>query len=154
FKSLGLQPGGKNGYFQPFSATTGARLKGKNAFHVQNGDAKSELKLNQEYVPFSFSASGEVTGPVVFVGYGITAEEFNYDDYAGLDAQDKIVVILRYEPAGFAAKSGHTGMTQYAQFITKAINARNHGAKAVVLVNGKLEGKEEDLLTRFGSVSG
>ena len=38
--------------------------------------------------------------------------------------------------------------------ITKAINARNHGAKAVVLVNGKLGDGEEDLLTRFGSVSG
>jgi hypothetical protein len=38
--------------------------------------------------------------------------------------------------------------------ITKAINARNHGAKAVVLLNGKLGDGEEDLLTRFGSVSG
>jgi hypothetical protein len=38
--------------------------------------------------------------------------------------------------------------------ITKAINARNHGARAVVMVNGKLGDGEEDLLTRFGSVSG
>ena len=38
--------------------------------------------------------------------------------------------------------------------MTKAINARNHGAKALVLVNGKLGDGEEDLLTRFGSVSG
>src|SRR5262249_50827956 len=41
-----------------------------------------------------------------------------------------------------------------SQLVTKAINARNHGAKAVLLVNGKLEHGEEDLLTRFGSVSG
>src|SRR5205085_2990912 len=46
------------------------------------------------------------------------------------------------------------GMTQHAQLINKAINARNHGAKGVVLVNGKLAPGEEDLLTRFGSVSG
>jgi hypothetical protein len=45
-------------------------------------------------------------------------------------------------------------MTQHSQLITKAINARNHGAKAVVLINGKLGDGEEDLLTRFGSVSG
>ena len=63
-------------------------------------------------------------------------------------------MVLRYEPAGFAAKSGNHGLTQHSQLITKAINARNHGAKAVVLVNGKLGDGEEDLLTRFGSVSG
>ena len=45
-------------------------------------------------------------------------------------------------------------MTQHSQLVTKAINARNHGAKALVLVNGKLGDGEEDLLTRFGSVSG
>jgi hypothetical protein len=62
--------------------------------------------------------------------------------------------VLRYEPSGFAAKSGNHGLTQHSQLITKVINARNHGAKALVLVNGKLGDGEEDLLTRFGSVSG
>ncbi len=98
--------------------------------------------------------SGQVSAPVVFAGYGATAEEFHYDDYAGIDVKDKIVVLLRYEPSGFAGKSGNQGLTQHAQLITKAINARNHGAKAVVVLNGKLGDGEEDLLTRFGSVSG
>src|SRR5207344_1477848 len=102
----------------------------------------------------SFSASGEEAGPMVFAGYGATAPEFGYDDYAHLDVKGKIVVILRYEPAGFAAKSGNAGLTQHSQLITKAINARNHGAKAVILVNGKLGDNEEDLLMRFGGVSG
>jgi len=105
-------------------------------------------------VPFSFSSSGQAAAPVVFAGYGATAGEFGYDDYAGLDVQGKIVVLLRYEPTGFAAKGGHQGLTQHAALITKAINARNHGAKAVVVINGKLGDGEEDLLTRFGSVSG
>ena len=90
----------------------------------------------------------------MFAGYGVTAEEFGYDDYAGLDVKDKVVLVLRYEPAGFAAKSGNQGLTNHAQFITKAINARNHGAKAIILVNGKLNEGEQDLLTRFGSVNG
>jgi len=42
-------------------------------------------------------------------------------------------------------------MTQHSQLVTKAINARNHGAKALVLVNGKLGDGEEDLLTRFAA---
>ncbi len=154
FRSLGLQPAGTKSYFQPFSVITGAKLKGSNRLEVQDGSAKQELKLNQDFVPFSFSSSGEISGPVVFAGYGASAPEFNYDDYAHLDVKDKIVVLLRYEPSGFAARSGHAGLTRHSQLITKAINARNHGAKAVILVNGKLGDGEEDLLTRFGSVSG
>ena len=150
FKSLGLEPAGTNSYFQPFTLVTGARLKDDNHFQVDS----TELKLNQEFVPFSFSASGVASAPVVFASYGASASEFSYDDYDGIDVKDKIVLVLRYEPSGFAAKSGNNGMTQHAQLIAKAINARNHGAKAVVLINGKLGGGEEDLLTRFGSVSG
>jgi hypothetical protein len=154
YKALGLEPAGTNGYLQPFTVITGAQIKGKNHFAVHDKSAKTELNLDQDYVPFSFSASGSAAGQMVFAGYGASADEFGYDDYAGLDVKDKIVVLLRSEPPGFAAKSGNTGLTQHSQLVTKAINARNHGAKAVVFVNGKLQPGEEDLLTRFGSVSG
>jgi len=154
YRSLGLQPAGTKSFFQPFTVITGAKLKEGNRLEVENGKSKHGLKLNQDFVPFSFSAAGEVAGPMVFAGYGATAPEFGYDDYAHLDVKDKIVVILRYEPANFAAKSGNAGPTQHSQLITKAINARNHGAKAVILVNGQLGENEEDLLTKFGSVNG
>ncbi len=154
FKSLGLEPAGTNSYLQPFTVITGAQLKGNNHFVVQAGAQKKELRAKQNFVPFSFSSSGTAQGPLVFAGYGVSADEFQYDDYAGIDVKDKIVVVLRYEPASFAAKTGNHGMTQHSQLISKAINARNHGAKAIVLVNGKLGDGEEDLLTRFGSVSG
>ncbi len=154
YKQLGLDPAGVKGYAQPFSVITGAKLKSDNHLKVENAGAKSDLKINQDFVPFSFSSSGQVAAPVVFAGYGATADEFHYDDYAGLDVNDKIVIVLRYEPSGFAEKGGHQGLTQHSQLITKAINARNHGAKAVVVLNGKLGDGEEDLLTRFGSVSG
>ena len=154
YKQLGLKPAGTNSYYQPFTVITGAKLKSHNRIVVENGGQKTDLKLNQDFVPFSFSSSDNVAAPLVFAGFGATAEEFGYDDYAGIDVKDKIVVLLRYEPEGFAVKSGNNGLTRHAQLITKAINARNHGAKAVVLVNGKLGDGEEDLLTRFGSVSG
>jgi hypothetical protein len=154
YKNLGIEPAGTNGYRQPFSVITGAKLAGHNEFYEQVGGTKKDLKLNAEFVPFSFSSSGEVTAPVVFAGYGASADEFGYDDYAGIDVKDKIVVLLRYEPAGFATKSGNQGLTTHASMITKAINARNHGAKAVVIVNGKIGDSEEDQLTRFGSVNG
>jgi aminopeptidase YwaD len=154
YKELKISPSGTHGYLQPFTLITGAKLKSDNRFMVINGDTKKDLKTNQDFVPFSFSSSGQVEGSVVFAGYGVTAEEYQYDDYANLDVKDKIVVVLRYEPTAFAAKSGEQGLTHHSQMITKAINARNHGARAIVLVNGKLGDGEEDLLTRFGSVSG
>src|SRR6516165_12674981 len=93
YKSLGLAPAGRHGYLEPFTVTTGAKLRGKNHLLVQNGDVKTKLKLNQDYVPFSYSGSGAVNSSLVFAGYGVTAEEFGYDDYAGLDVKDKIVLV-------------------------------------------------------------
>jgi aminopeptidase YwaD len=154
YKELNIPPAGSHGYLQPFTLITGARLKSHNALLVVSGDSRRYLTSSQDFVPFSFSSSGQVAGSVVFAGYGITADEYQYDDYANLDVKDKIVVVLRYEPTAFAAKSGNQGLTHHSQMITKAINARNHGARAVVMVNGKLGDGEEDLLTRFGSVSG
>jgi aminopeptidase YwaD len=141
YKELKIAPAGTHGYRQPFTLITGARLKSDNKLVVVNAGTRKDLKTNQDFVPFSFSSSGQVEGGVVFAGYGITADEYQYDDYAGLDVKGKIVVVLRYEPASFAAKSGNQGLTHHSQMITKA-------------VNGKLGDGEEDLLTRFGSVSG
>ena len=145
FKRLGLAPAGVNGtYRQPFTVTTGAKLKGKNHLVVQENGKERPLKLNEDYIPLSFSSVGTVSGPLVFAGYGASADEFGYDDYMHFDVKDKLVVVLRYEPATFEEKSGKQGKTHHSHLITKAINAKLHGAKAVVLVNGKLEPKEED----------
>ena len=154
YKSLGLEPAGTKGFLQPFTVTTGAKLKSDNHAAIKSSAGKTDLQVDRDFVPFSFSSSGTATATMVFVGYGATAPEFQYDDYDGLDVKDKVVVMLRYEPESFAEKSGRNGLTQHSQLITKAINARNHGAKAVLLVNGKLGDGEEDLLPRFGSTSG
>src|SRR5277367_4622211 len=98
YKTLGLQPAGSNGYVQPFTVTTGAKLKSDNSLVVVNSSTKQPLAINHDFEPISFSSSGSFTGPMVFVGYGASADEFHYDDYAGVEVKDKIVVLLRYEP--------------------------------------------------------
>jgi hypothetical protein len=50
------------------------------------------------FQPFSLSTGARASGEVVFAGYGITAPELNYDDYASLDVQDKIVLVMTHEP--------------------------------------------------------
>jgi hypothetical protein len=155
FKRLGLEPKGEGGsYRQPFQVTTGAKLREDNRLTVVVDGTEHKLKLREDYIPLSFSAVDSVSGPVVFAGYGASAEEFGYDDYTHLDVKDKIVLVLRGEPPLFQEKSGRQGPTHHSHIITKAINARTRGAKAVVLVNGALGKGEEDLLLRFEQMEG
>lgn len=156
FKALGLQPAGDNGtYRQSLQVTTGARPGSGNQLEVTADKQASSLRLNSDYRPLSFSSNGEVNGPVVFGGYGVTAPEFHYDDYGHIDVKDKIVVVLRYEPESFhkGRESKERAWTHHATLVSKAINARNHGAKGLILVNGDA-GKDKDTLIRFGSVAG
>lgn len=155
YKSLGLEPAGVAGsYLQPFTVITGSQLEPDSRLHILQGTTKTELRLKQDFIPFSFSASDTANGQVVFAGYGISASEFGYDDYENLDVKGKIVLVLRYEPTGFAAKHSGANLTSHADLITKAINARNHGAKALVLINGNLPHGEEDALMKFGEIHG
>ena len=157
FKTFGLQPGGEDGsFFQPFSVTTGARMGENNLFSLTEDGEQRGLEPESDYIPLNFSSSGDVSGQVVFAGYGVSADEFSYDDYTHFDVKDKIVVVLRYEPEGLGREQGfrERRRTFHAHLITKAINARNRGAKAVVLVNGALDSGEADTLLKFGAVAG
>jgi hypothetical protein len=84
FKRDGLRPAGDQGtYLQHFTITVGANLGPKNSVsYTEDGKPKS-LTLKEDFLPFSFSESLEVRAPLVFAGFGITAGEFNYDDYKG-----------------------------------------------------------------------
>jgi hypothetical protein len=164
FRHAGLEPlssEGKDPYFQYFTVTVGAELGTANRASVRSGSSHSELRLKEEWLPFNYSESGAVSAPLAFAGFGITAPEYNYDDYAHLDANDKVVIVLRNEPQKDDEKSVFDGRqpTQYSALIHKAINARNHGAKAMILVNdapSSLPGvpPEEDRLMPFDSLSG
>ncbi|MDP8979140.1 MAG: M20/M25/M40 family metallo-hydrolase [Acidobacteriota bacterium] len=84
----------------------------------------------------NFPSDVTVAGSVVFAGYGITAPELHYDDYAGLDARGKIVLVFDHEPQENDPKSifNGTGNTRYATSRVKLLNAQKHGAVAVLLV--------------------
>jgi hypothetical protein len=78
----------------------------------------------------------DLTLDVVFAGFGITAPEFGYDDYAGLDVRGKAVLVFDHEPQEHdpASVFHGTGFTLHANAWTKTLNARRHGAAAVLLV--------------------
>jgi hypothetical protein len=87
-------------------------------------------------VSSSFRENVDASGGLVYVGYGITAPELNYDDYAGIDARGKIVVLMEHEPQEDDPKSifNGTGNTRYATSRVKLLNAQRHGAIAVLLM--------------------
>lgn len=78
----------------------------------------------------------DLTAPVVFAGYGITAPELGYDDYKGIDAKGKIVFVYDHEPQEDNPESifNGTGNTRYATTRVKLVNAQAHGAVALVVV--------------------
>ena len=132
---LGLKPGGDDGtYFQRFEVTTGVAVGEPCAIAV----GEKRFPVGDHFQPLGFSNNGTLTAPVVFAGYGITAPGFDYDDYAGLDVRDKLVLVLSNEPGEMDSTSRFDGSvnTPHAEVRTKAINAREHGALGLLVVNG------------------
>jgi len=133
FRKAGLKPAGDNNtYFQSFEVTTGTSLGAKNELSV----AGTALKIDDDFVPIAFSDTAAFDGPMIFAGYGITAPEYKYDDYASIDATNKIVVVFGHEPQELDPKSifAGTDFTPYASYVNKTINARMHGAKGIVFI--------------------
>ncbi|MBI2818930.1 MAG: M28 family peptidase [Acidobacteria bacterium] len=155
FRETGLEPL-SGGFFQSFTASTGAELGTNNQLVAFEPESKT-YRLRRDFIPLSFSSSGETKGAVVFVGYGITAPEYNYDDYEGVDVRGKIVLMLRHEPQENDEASVFRGrqLTRHAEFVRKAINARNHGATAGVIVDDPVNHSHSaDRLVPFGTSSG
>ncbi|MBI1750413.1 MAG: M20/M25/M40 family metallo-hydrolase [Acidobacteria bacterium] len=156
FKRDGLEPLAGKSYFQKFRVTVGAELGKQNAATLVRGPEKSAFKVSTDWQPLNFSDSGEASAALAFAGFGISAPEYEYDDYLHMDVTGKAVIVLRQEPQKDNEKSKFDGKeaTQHSQIVNKAINARNHGAKVLVLVNDQPGPAEEDLLVKFGSLTG
>jgi Peptidase family M28/PDZ domain/PA domain len=154
FAKYGLSPGGDNGsYLQGLDVATGVTVK-QPALMVFG--KQPALRLNEQWVPLGLSGSGKVEGDVVFAGYGITAKDYGYDDYAGIDAKGKIVLVLRYEPPPKDDKSPFQKAPRYSNHATlraKANNARDHGAVGMILVDLNHSGDDKkELLSTLSSL--
>ena len=96
------------------------------------------MRPRSDVQALSFSDNADITGQVVFVGYGLVVPEgqdFGYDSYAGLDVKDKVVLVLRYFPENADLKV-KTVLARYSDLRYKAMAARQRGAKAMLVVTG------------------
>jgi len=138
FKKLGLKPAGEDGgWFQAVSMPAGYEVDEKSSlrFTLKGDKNKGRLVLGKEWYPLSASASAKAAGDAVFAGYGITAPKQEYDDYAGLDVNGKVVVVFRHAPRSKDDPKWNAAMRAHASFAAKLKQATERGALALIVVN-------------------
>jgi hypothetical protein len=129
-------PGAKD-FLQPFQFTAGTKDAGSSLSLIKDGNARAFI-TTAHVQALSFSDNAEVSGPVVFAGYGLVvpeAQNFGYDSYAGLDVKDKIALVFRYFPED-ADQQTRSILARYSDLRYKAMAARQRGAKALIVVTG------------------
>jgi Peptidase family M28/PA domain len=136
FARTGLQPAAGTSYLQAFPLVAYRSDPRQRALILNRGGASKSFRPGAEFT-VAFSRDVQIVGPVVFAGYGISAPEYGYDDYANIDATGKIVMIFDHEPQEDDPSSvfNGTGHTLHAGRSTKVANARRHGAVAVLIAS-------------------
>ena len=131
FAAAGLEPGGPDGtYFQEFTISRPAELLDETDLTFEGASVEAVVKT--DFTPFSFSTQGDFDGEIIFVGYGAANPDKEYDDYAGIDVTDRVVLMLRREPPGWVPYGGYT---DHARFDRKVKLAAEKGAAAVFIAN-------------------
>jgi Zn-dependent M28 family amino/carboxypeptidase len=145
FREMGLRPGNPDGtYLQPVPLT---RYVSHPEAAIAVGGGRMSLAYPDDYVAFSYERAAEVRirdSDLVFVGYGVKAPEYDWDDFKGMDLKGKTLVVLindpqipdpadpgKLDPAMFKGKA----MTYYGRWTYKYETAAALGAAAVLIVH-------------------
>src|SRR5256714_3080117 len=145
FKALGLKPGNPNGTYTQEVPLAGITTAPTASFTV--GDKKTDLKFPDEYVASSARLQPEIKAEntdIVFVGYGVVAPEFGWDDYKDVDVRGKTILMLINDPAipdpADPSKLDEkmfkgNAMTYYGRWTYKYEIAAEKGAAAAVIIH-------------------
>jgi Zn-dependent M28 family amino/carboxypeptidase len=139
FKSYGLKPAGENGtYFQKVPMVGVKTLPATTVALVPKSGAPVELKALDDYVTTNErqTESAEIDAPIVFVGYGISAPEYKWDDYKGYDLKGKVALLFVNEPVSddpnfFKGKA----LTYYGRWTYKFEETARRGAIATLIIH-------------------
>ncbi|MFC1502219.1 M28 family peptidase [bacterium] len=136
FHANNLKPAGEDGSYYQYFNVMKSSLSEPNSLKLITDAGETVFEIKNDFVPIHITANRSVTAPVVFAGYGITAPEYDYDDYSDIDADGKIVFVFTHEPQEKDSSSVFDGtkMTDYSKLLEKAINARKHGAVGMLVV--------------------
>ncbi len=139
FALYGLKPAGDNGTYMQKVPMVGITTAPETTFSLVPANGPPvELKFLDQYVGYDQSQQpeSEVDAPIVFVGYGIEAPEYQWDDYKGVDVKGKVLLMLVNEPPSndpnfFKGKA----LTYYGRWTYKYEEAARKGAVGVILIH-------------------
>ncbi len=145
FRALGLEPGNPDGSYVQRVPMTAFQARPEASFSVRGQSLA--LSFPEDFVAFTPVREGHVSlrdSPLVFVGYGIQAPEYGWDDYKGMDVRGKTLLMLindppipdrahpgQLDPAVFGGKA----MTYYGRWTYKYEIARKLGAAAAIIIH-------------------
>jgi hypothetical protein len=150
FKEYGLKPAGdNNSYIQNFDMVTQAKLGEDNKLELMIDDKSESYIIEEDFIPLGFTVNGIAEGDLVFVGYGITAPEMNYDDFTNKEGNDidldgKILIMLRFSP-GYN-NSGDNKFYQFESERYKTVIPVDAKAAGIIFVTGSESDKEDYLI--------
>ncbi len=155
FKDWGLTPAGDNGtWFQwyniPYTLVLPECGLSIRVLLKSGVTITKNYRYVTEYMPGSTSGNGEITAEVVYAGYGITAPELGYDDYAGIDVNGKIILIEREAPVDpSAGAEKFNPWYEYSFHQYKMSNAIKHGAAGMIYNYGPIANPNNDYSEKF-----
>jgi Zn-dependent M28 family amino/carboxypeptidase len=139
-QSIGLEPGNGNSYLQQVPLVE-IKPKGTPQLSVQTKQGKIDFKNMEDFVIFTERTDTAISvdaADLVFCGFGVVAPEYNWNDFAGLDLKNKVVMVMVNDP-GFT--TGDTTlfkgkrMTYYGRWTYKFEEAARQGAKGCLIVH-------------------
>lgn len=139
FALVGLKPAGDNGTYMQKVPLVGITTAPETTFaFVPSGSSAMPLKVLDDYVAYdqTLQPLSEISAPIVFVGYGIHAPEYNWDDYKDVDVKGKVLLMLVNEPPSQDAKFFNgKALTYYGRWTYKYEEAARRGAVAAILIH-------------------
>lgn len=138
FQKAGLKPVGESGtYFQPVPLVR-VFTNPKSTLQATKGDVKLDIPCDEEFSGTSHTQAEleQFDAEAIFLGHGITAPEFDWDDYNGVDVNGKVVVLFTNEPPSTDPNFfGGKALTYYGRWTFKFEEATRRGARACFIIH-------------------
>ncbi|MBS4055976.1 MAG: M20/M25/M40 family metallo-hydrolase [Bacteroidales bacterium] len=140
FREKGLKLAGDGG-FQDFSVVTSVEASPNNSLSI----AGVEGTYGKDFSLYAFSSNAGLSGEVVFAGFGIAVQtdELKWNDYSQIDVKNKWVLVLRGDPE---PANNDSKFIPYADARSKALFAKDRGAKGLLVIGGKQNDPKDELV--------
>jgi Zn-dependent M28 family amino/carboxypeptidase len=139
FAQYGLRPAGDSGSYMQKVAFDGVTTQDDSSLSlVPNGGAPLDLSYRKEFVATdqTGNARQDISSDIVWMGYGIDAPEYDWNDYKGVNVKGKVLLMLVNEPPSNDAKFfGGPALTYYGRWTYKYEEAARKGAAGVILIH-------------------